>query len=522
MHLTANESIWRHLSGALNLGPQELADLLSEQQGVVVLQGGQWTRSITSARPLGTGPSQPGYELKLDAQTFLLVDDPWSESALRILSQRHDGSTALALALPGQMQELARITGGEGAPRTSISNSQIPEAQGSVVVDFVNRAIGHAYAEGASDVHFETNRQGIGVKYRLDGVMVAGDRLNEARLAEEVVSRIKVLAQLDITERRRPQDGRTRWQHASGNEIDLRVSVMPSIFGEDVVLRLLDKARLPETEKAMTLDLLGFDLTLGQRIRSLASKPHGMLLVTGPTGSGKTTTVYAALSEVNNGLEKIITIEDPVEYELAGVLQIPVNEQKGLTFATGLRSILRHDPDKILVGEIRDAETAEIAVQSSLTGHLVFTTVHANSLFDVIGRFQHFDIDPFGLASALNGVVVQRLLRKLCSHCMSWRACTSRELSLYESVRLPSPDRLPVPNSCDHCRGTGYRGRIVVAEVHELSDAVRDLMVRKATMTELKSGVYREDSDNLLARALDMVKSGVTSIEEVSRVVGLA
>jgi general secretion pathway protein E len=351
--------------------------------------------------------------------------------------------------------------------------------------------------------------------------MAPGERLDDPQRAEEVISRIKVLAQLDITERRRPQDGRIHWQQKNGDSIDLRVSIMPSIFGEDAVLRLLDKAQLRHTEESMSLDMLGFDGAVAATIRTLATRPHGMLLITGPTGSGKTTTVYAALSEANDGLEKIVTIEDPVEYELPGVLQIPVNEQKGLTFATGLRSILRHDPDKILVGEIRDAETAEIAIQSSLTGHLVFTTVHANSLFDVLGRFQHFGIDPFALASALNGVVVQRLLRKLCPHCVLWKDTTAAERDKLSALGLPVPRQLPKAQGCAHCRQTGYRGRFVVAEVHELTDAVRDLIVRKTSMTELKETVYRDASTRLLAQAVARVEQGTTTLEEVARVVGL-
>jgi general secretion pathway protein E len=271
----------------------------------------------------------------------------------------------------------------------------------------------------------------------------------------------------------------------------------------------------------MSLNALGFEGHVAGVLRSLASRPHGMLLMTGPTGSGKTTTVYAALSEVNNGLEKIITIEDPVEYELPGVLQIPVNEQKGLTFATGLRSILRHDPDKILVGEIRDPETAEIAVQSALTGHLVFTTVHANSLFDVLGRFQHFDIDPFALASALNGVVVQRLLRRLCPHCVGSRDTSDDERALYEKLQLPSLARVPSATGCDSCRGTGYKGRFVVAEVHDLSDSVRDLILKRASMQELKSFIYQTPDTRLLALAMAKVSQGITTHEEVTRVIGM-
>jgi general secretion pathway protein E len=397
------------------------------------------------------------------------------------------------------------------------------EAQASsVAVSFVDLAIIRAYELGASDVHFETNRDGMGVKYRLDGVMAPGERLQDSKRSEEVISRIKVMAQLDITERRRPQDGRIHWSRAGHDTIDLRVSIMPSIFGEDAVLRLLDKAQLREAQISMSLDVLGFDPEVGDTIRALAARPHGMLLITGPTGSGKTTTVYAALSEVNNGLEKIITIEDPVEYELPGVLQIPVNEQKGLTFATGLRSILRHDPDKILVGEIRDSETAEIAVQSSLTGHLVLTTVHANSLFDVLGRFRHFDIDPFSLASALNGVAVQRLLRKVCPHCAQSRMPTASEGGKLAALQLPVPARLPMAMGCAHCRHTGYRGRFVVAEVHDFDDKARDLMVRGASMSELKAFLYQDPANRLLRRALAKVERGTTTLEEVVRVVGLA
>jgi general secretion pathway protein E len=380
------------------------------------------------------------------------------------------------------------------ATRTTVAASMKTQPQGATAL--VDAAIGHAYRYGASDIHFEVTRQGLQIKYRLDGVMHAGQNCAGLQAAEEVISRIKVMAQLDITERRRPQDGRIHW---TVHQLDLRVSVMPSLFGEDAVLRLLDKTQLREQgSDSLTLSSLGFNDRSALAIRQLASRPHGMLLVTGPTGSGKTTTVYAALSEVNDGLEKIITIEDPVEYELPGTLQIPVNEQKGLTFATGLRSILRHDPDKILVGEIRDAETAQIAVQSALTGHLVFTTVHANSLPDVLGRFQHFGIDPFGLASALNGVVVQRLLRKSCKMCQP-------------STRL----------SCKHCNGTGFKGRFVVAEIHTLSVSLRDMIVARSNLSDMEALLNQSLEPRLLTQALACVRAGLTTEEEVARVIGL-
>lgn len=385
------------------------------------------------------------------------------------------------------------------------------------VVAFVDEALLHAYTEGASDIHFEATRQGLQLKYRLDGVMRAGALLDGVQAAEETISRIKVLAQLDITERRRPQDGRIHWAE---KQLDLRVSIMPSLFGEDAVLRLLDKTQLRETHSAaLTLMGLGFESRYAKEIRQLASRPHGMLLVTGPTGSGKTTTVYAALSEVNTGLEKIITIEDPVEYELPGTLQIPVNEQKGLTFATGLRSILRHDPDKILVGEIRDAETAHIAVQSALTGHLVFTTVHANSLPDVLGRFQHFGMDPFGFASALNGVVVQRLLRRLCRSCVQTRALTQEEEQQVRQAAF-APHAAPKVMGCTHCGGTGYKGRFVVAEVHTLTAKLRDMIVQRASLGEMTALLSQEADRRLLAQAWGFVQSHQTSFEEVTRVIG--
>jgi general secretion pathway protein E len=515
--IPANGAVWASLMAQLSLSEEALEQALNQSHGITALLDAPWRKALAAvkAEPLGTG-----FACVVDQQTYLVFDNPWSSVATRAFALRNNGRTVLAIARPGQIAQLqARV-------KTSVAHSTIPTngggtSQTSPVVAFVDDAIARAYADGASDIHFETDRQGVGIKYRLDGVMAVGARLDEPKRAEEIISRIKVLAQLDITERRRPQDGRIHWTHPQGDTIDLRVSIMPSIFGEDAVLRLLDKAQLRNTSQAISLDVLGFDQILSARLRELASRPHGMLLITGPTGSGKTTTVYAALSEVNDGLEKIVTIEDPVEYELPGVLQIPVNEQKGLTFATGLRSILRHDPDKILVGEIRDPETAEIAIQSALTGHLVFTTVHANSLFDVLGRFQHFGIDPFALASALNGIVVQRLLRRLCPHCLQWRSPTEHEAEKLQQLDQAIPAQLPVACGCDQCRSTGYKGRFVVAEVFELTDTVRDLIVNKNSLSELKSIVYKDKSQRLLAQAMAKVAAGQTTLEEVSRVVGL-
>ncbi|EJL85514.1 type II secretory pathway, ATPase PulE/Tfp pilus assembly pathway, ATPase PilB [Polaromonas sp. CF318] len=513
-------SLWQGLLVALGATEAALSATLLEGHGIAVIDDAQWPGVKPGSTAAG-GTADLCIRVMLDGKTLLLCEDPWSAEATRALARSTQAHRQLALARPGQIAFLKKQQKSAVPARPADAATPASLNDASPVVQFVDQAIAKAYEEGASDIHFEKDRKGVGIKYRLDGVMAPGERLDDPQRAEEVISRIKVLAQLDITERRRPQDGRIHWQQKNGDSIDLRVSIMPSIFGEDAVLRLLDKAQLRHTEESMSLDVLGFDAAVAATIRALATRPHGMLLITGPTGSGKTTTVYAALSEANDGLEKIVTIEDPVEYELPGVLQIPVNEQKGLTFATGLRSILRHDPDKILVGEIRDAETAEIAIQSSLTGHLVFTTVHANSLFDVLGRFQHFGIDPFALASALNGVVVQRLLRKLCPHCVQWKDTTAAERDKLCALGLPVPAQLPKAQGCAHCRQTGYRGRFVVAEVHELTDAVRDLIVRKTSMTELKETVYRDASTRLLAQAVARVEQGTTTLEEVARVVGL-
>jgi len=365
----------------------------------------------------------------------------------------------------------------------------------STVVRLVSSTLYDAIKTGASDVHLESTSSGLTIKYRIDGVLTAAQVMPGTELAEQVISRVKVMSELDIAERRVPQDGRFKARR-EGRDIDFRVSVMPSVFGEDAVLRILDRRALTDQLSGLTLEALGFSPEMKAGLRNLSNHPHGMLLVTGPTGSGKTTTLYATITEANKGLDKIVTIEDPVEYHLPGVLQIPVNEQKGLTFARGLRSILRHDPDRIMVGEIRDPETAEIAVQSALTGHLVYTTVHANNAIDVLGRFQHMGVDAYNLVSALNGVLAQRLVRVFCVSCKG--------------------------KGCAECRGTGFKGRKAVGELLVLNDELRELIIARAPVRKLKDVARAAGTVPLREAALRLVDAGETTIEEIDRVTFVA
>ncbi len=475
--------------------------------------------------------------VRIGDQLHFLADDPWDIALIQRLTDLCGGvprliwsrrveilarlDAALALAQ-------ARRTGddpnegalGTGSDQTAreISLESIERAPGASV-RHVDLAVLEAWQAGASDIHFETRRDALEIKLRLDGVLIPLARHPGGRDAEQVINRIKVLAQLDISETRIPQDGRFR-ARVAGRELDFRVSIMPSIHGEDAVVRLLDKAQLRQVDGELALDALGLDARSLACIRQVAAEPHGMLLVTGPTGSGKTTTLYAVLSELNTGFEKIVTIEDPVEYELPGVLQIPVNEKKGLTFARGLRSILRHDPDKILVGEIRDSETAEIAVQASLTGHLVFTTVHANNVYDVVERFTHMGVDLHGFASAVNGIIAQRLLRLNCPHCSQPDPTAlnilAQRLDAAELARA-TPQR---GKGCERCRGTGFMGRKAVAEVVPLDHTLRQLIVQRAPGLQLREHVASLGISNLRQAAYRRVAQGLTTLEEVSRVLG--
>lgn len=502
--------------------PQDaLPECLQQRGGVAVFERAEGLRLDASALP-PMGPSSSCVVVRDRAgQRWLACADPWDEATVTVATQRIGQILPLAAASGAALSMWrAENAADHGSVATEPDDGGAAENGNSVpVVAFVDRAIAAACELGASDVHFESDRQGMSAKHRIDGLMRPYARLVGGASAEEVISRIKVLAQLDITERRMPQDGRCHWG-AGARRLDLRVSIMPSIFGEDAVLRLLDKARLRQADASISLGHLGFPEEQANAIREMASEPSGLLLVTGPTGSGKTTTLYAVLSEINDGTEKIITIEDPVEYELAGVLQIPVNERKGLTFSKGLRSILRHDPDRILVGEIRDAETAEISVQAALTGHLVFTTVHANSVADIIGRFRHFGLDMFGLMSSLNGVVVQRLVRRLCPHCRGSREASAGDRQWLASLEHQGAARVPQAHGCPACRGSGFSGRLVVAQVHRVDDALRDLVTHGAPLSAIKSHTEAQAGASLADQAVAQVLAGETTLEEIKRVVG--
>ncbi len=459
-------------------------------------------------------PGSPGSHV-------LAAEDPWDETLERCVVRAVGYCPPLAAVTRESMRRWLEPmdVNTDNTARPSATSPTSDSIAGGAVVEFVDQALAAGYAAGASDIHFECDRSGVAAKHRIDGVMLSFARLDGVQRATEVISRIKVLAQLDITERRVPQDGRMRAEIHS-QSVDVRVSVMPSVHGEDVVLRLLDKSRLRRHETEVSLAVLGFATEAQHTIRELALQPSGLLLVTGPTGSGKTTTVYAALAEIRSGFEKIITIEDPVEYELPGVLQVPVNERKGLTFARGLRSLLRHDPDRILVGEIRDAETAEIAVQAALTGHLVFTTVHSNSVSDVVARFRHFGLDMFGLTSALNGVVVQRLVRRLCPVCSLERPPSSEERNWLAAQGLADVASVRNATGCSACLGSGYKGRFVIAEVHVIDDAWREHVTSERPLTNLRTLAAERGVRSLLKQAAEMVAFGQTTTEEIRRVVG--
>jgi type IV pilus assembly protein PilB len=388
----------------------------------------------------------------------------------------------------------------------------------SPVVRLVETVIFTALERRASDIHIEARDSEVAVKYRIDGVLQHAMQPIAKEWHSTVISRIKVLSDLDIAERRVPQDGRFRVKY-KGRYIDLRVSIMPASHGEDAVLRVLDKETLSEKFQKLSLDVVGYSGEETRRFRRYIREPYGMVLVTGPTGSGKTTTLYAAINEIKSDEDKIVTIEDPVEYQLRGITQIPVNEKKGLTFARGLRSILRHDPDKIMVGEIRDQETAQIAIQSALTGHLVFTTVHANNVTDVIGRFINMGVEPYNFVSALNCILAQRLVRLICETCKRSKKHTESELADSGLDPAAVADyRFSEGAGCLECSGTGFHGRTAICELLDLSDHIREMIVDRRPTSEIKRAAIAEGMTTLRQSALAKVKDGITTLREINKV----
>jgi type IV pilus assembly protein PilB len=402
----------------------------------------------------------------------------------------------------------------------TISIDRLTADTDSPIIRLVDTTIFTALQRRASDIHIETRDDAVCIKFRIDGVLTQAMPPISREHHSTIISRIKVMSELDISERRVPQDGRFRVKYGTPERpIDFRVSIMPSIHGEDAVLRVLDKESMSEKFQKLVLDVVGFDEDDLRKFRRYISEPYGMVLVTGPTGSGKTTTLYAAMSEIRTDEDKIITIEDPVEYQIRGITQIPVNEKKGLTFARGLRSILRHDPDKIMVGEIRDTETAQIAIQSALTGHLVFTTVHANNVVDVIGRFLNMGVEPYNFVSALNCILAQRLVRLICNSC---RAQVSYPSDVLEASGL-DPDqwsrvRFFEGQGCIECAGTGFRGRTAIHELLDLSDRIREMILLKKPTSEIRRAAREEGMRFLRESALDKVRAGMTTLKEINKV----
>jgi type IV pilus assembly protein PilB len=392
------------------------------------------------------------------------------------------------------------------------------DSEMSPIIKLVDSIIYNAMESRASDIHIETRDTEVQVKYRIDGALYAKVDPIDLTFHQTLISRIKVMSELDIAERRVPQDGRFRVRY-KGRNVDFRVSIMPTIHGEDAVIRILDKEQINEEFKNLNLDVVGFAEEDLRKFRHYIAEPYGMVLVTGPTGSGKTTTLYAALNEIRNEEDKIVTIEDPVEYQLHGITQIPVNEKKGLTFDRGLRSILRHDPDKIMIGEIRDTETAQIAIQSALTGHLVFTTVHANNVIDVIGRFLNMGVEPYNFVSCLNCVLAQRLIRMLCPYCK--RQYRAKDSELEESGLRPEEHRetpFYMNVGCDACNHTGYRGRTAIHELLDLSDNIREMIVERRPGSEVRRAAEAEGLKSLRESALTKVFAGVSTLHEINRV----
>jgi type IV pilus assembly protein PilB len=448
-------------------------------------------------------------KLKVKIATLSQISDllKKTEQSQRVLEEVTEGFTLDVVADEENAEETLSID------KLTASDSDI-----APVIKLVDTTIFNALERRASDIHVETRDQEVAIKYRIDGVLHYAMPPIAKDWHSTILSRLKVMSELDIAERRVPQDGRFRVRY-KGRLIDFRVSIMPTIHGEDAVLRVLDKESMSEKFSKLSLDVVGFSDNDIKKFRLYIKEPYGMVLVTGPTGSGKTTTLYAALSEIKNDEDKIITIEDPVEYQIKGITQIPVNEKKGLTFARGLRSILRHDPDKIMVGEIRDQETAQIAINAALTGHLVFTTVHANNVLDVLGRFLNMGVEPYNFVSALNCILAQRLVRIICSHCK--KVVTYPDSYLVESgLNLDEwrDVKFYEGAGCFECGGTGFRGRTAIHELLDLSEHIREMILNKRPSSEIKRVAREEGMTFLRESAVEKARSGVTTLKEINKV----
>jgi type IV pilus assembly protein PilB len=431
-----------------------------------------------------------------------------TEQSKRVLEDASEGFT------------LAVVREEEGGDESISIDKLTAQGDMSPIIRLVDTTIFTALQRRASDIHIETRDDSVSIKFRIDGVLTQAMPPIAKEHHSTIISRVKVMSELDISERRVPQDGRFRVKYGHPERpIDFRVSIMPSIHGEDAVLRVLDKESMSEKFRSLTLEVVGFDEDDLRKFRRYIKEPYGMVLVTGPTGSGKTTTLYAAVNEIKTEEDKIITIEDPVEYQIRGITQIPVNEKKGLTFARGLRSILRHDPDKIMVGEIRDTETAQIAIQSALTGHLVFTTVHANNVVDVLGRFLNMGVEPYNFVSALNCILAQRLVRLICNSC---RSVVSYPADVLEASGLDPGQWSKVPfyegQGCIECAGTGFRGRTAIHELLDLSDRVREMILARKPTSEIRRAARDEGMRFLRESALDRVRAGMTTLKEINKV----
>ncbi|MBW1723303.1 MAG: type II/IV secretion system protein [Deltaproteobacteria bacterium] len=489
-------------------------ELMMKYQFVPYEQDGE-TLVIAMADPVDFVKVASSLEVLLDRPVSVVIA---SETRIKSLLKRLESEHNVLDSVSDGMR-LSLVKESEKGEET-LSLEKVT-AEESPIVRLVDSTILDAINKKASDIHFESSEQGVVIRYRIDGMLHQITEPLDLQYQSQIISRIKVMSELDISEKRIPQDGRFKLKVKDRN-IDFRVSILPTLFGEDAVIRILDREYLMPDSKEFRLDDMNLPETELRRIRKMIHAPYGMFLVTGPTGSGKTTTLYAAISEINNPNEKIITIEDPVEYQLKGVVQIPVNEKKGLTFARGLRSILRHDPDKILVGEIRDEETARIALQSALTGHLVFTTVHANSSFEVISRFIHMGIEPYNLISALNCIIAQRLLRVLC-RCKQMVEEDEKEEYLkecgldyeaYSSHTFFKENEL----GCDVCKGSGFKGRQAIIELIEMTDAVKELFLDGQSISALKREARGAGTTFLREAAMNLVLSGRTSVREANRV----